>query len=1350
MKKKLGAVLAVAATLTLSMAMAACGDAGYVVSFDTDFGSSIPAQYVTDGKVKAPDSPEREGYTFGGWYKDEACTEVFDFDKESIGKDTTVYAKWTANGGTAATYQVTYVENGGSTVEGTTVSAGELLTAPAAPTKAGYTFGGWYTDKALTTEYSFDAAVESDLILFAKWNAVVNEKNGFVFSEIAGENAYAVSAQAGYGFADKVTIPNVYNEKPVTRIGDMRALTAREVVIEGGVTVAEGAFMNNSSIEFVEIKGDYAILGTRAFMNSALKAIDLGKTIYVGASAFANTKLMTLAIPESCGFVGAKAFEADGLEEVGFAGDLPETLIGSAGGRDYYTSKSALDKLLGGQTYETEREWEEAAENAFLGLGFSASAEDPMGLHYLDDADMAEAIAYEGFYSGDDATIYLGLGEVAVVATDSSVASFDLYGYDSVFAFHANSNERDVYKLDNTSFTNKLLTPNAQGEVIEGNTLYDYVGNAIVYTVPETVVHVGAGAGLNNRALRFLEFGDSVEDIGSYAFATFIPNDIASGNLLGVSFGTGLKKIGFDAFFGQGTFVEIIFRGETAPEIGDGAFTYLEGMTQYSSVISSWYALNGLGDVRIWTPLSTSGGYDDDWNPLPAPCMPFVDAFNASLASHPVYDATIEGYKPQVLDEYYDFGQLSETGAFAKGAEYSADFGTLRMSGTSSRYVLVEFAEDGDYEGMGYAYVGDMVGYPQDTDAKHITVFTSYDAAGIENFDFYGALNTKNNTITLRGAEAGSYGDVEKDLYVLDGYGKVTRYSIDGSTAVGSYTMDGNKLTVTGIDGFAEATFDVAAGKITVADQTLEKRGEEAGIYRDLANAATIMLNGVPYTDESGDKPVYYAGTLTLDYNGKKTSGKYYFEKNTLYVTLGSTKYNFTYSRTSDVVLSGYLDPDNYEGSAKFCVAESRLAGTYTSGSDSVTLDGYYTLTKGDKKYSYAVIGDAGIFYFEDKVCNILHLNETEHTYAAATEEEAGMYYVSASAKYRLYLDGQGALVYFDGENKTGTYTYDKATKAIHTSIGAEETAEGLDGTLDLENGVGYIVYSYSGETYVGISTEDFAGKDSGYGFSYTSYYLTAYDFYLDEDGNVAYSSKSLTVKLSNGYIFVSEYGMPFLLMKCDAEVQDGNLPSGTKLAFTYAYNNNGEDRSLALTMTITVDDYGNYSALTAVKYASEDVIETENGTYQFVWLNDKKTLAGILSQVDTAYPSVVYQGSVTWDGTTMTAGKIDMTEGNFEGIILYGYGTDDVEIFHNTKRMSYQDAEKAEFKYNRINIYSRDKLWVGNQNIDGAVPELADYTTEVKEDVTYYTFTSVASGKVVTFHIVEGEFVVDSEVDPA
>ena len=139
----------------------------YTVTFDSLEGSPVDvetADYET--AVTKPEDPTKTGYTFGGWYTDEACTKAYDFATPVTG-DRILYAKWTIN-----THTVTFDSLEGSPVDVETADYGTPVTKPEDPTKTGYTFGGWYTDEACTKAYDFATPVTGDRILYAKWNEI--------------------------------------------------------------------------------------------------------------------------------------------------------------------------------------------------------------------------------------------------------------------------------------------------------------------------------------------------------------------------------------------------------------------------------------------------------------------------------------------------------------------------------------------------------------------------------------------------------------------------------------------------------------------------------------------------------------------------------------------------------------------------------------------------------------------------------------------------------------------------------------------------------------------------------------------------------------------------------------------------------------------------------------------------------------------------------------------------------------------------------------------------------------------------------------------------------------------------
>ena len=98
-------------------------------------GRIYAEQIVQKGeKAIEPDVPSRQGYQFTDWYLDDT---KYDFNADVTG-NMTLTAKWTAK-----SYTITFDTNGGSDIGHITQDYGTTIKAPAAPTKTGYTFMGW-------------------------------------------------------------------------------------------------------------------------------------------------------------------------------------------------------------------------------------------------------------------------------------------------------------------------------------------------------------------------------------------------------------------------------------------------------------------------------------------------------------------------------------------------------------------------------------------------------------------------------------------------------------------------------------------------------------------------------------------------------------------------------------------------------------------------------------------------------------------------------------------------------------------------------------------------------------------------------------------------------------------------------------------------------------------------------------------------------------------------------------------------------------------------------------------------------------------------------------------------------
>lgn len=68
----------------------------YTVTFDSQGGNAVTTSQSISagGKVVKPADPTKEGCIFGGWYKENTCTNLWDFARDTVTADTTLYAKW--------------------------------------------------------------------------------------------------------------------------------------------------------------------------------------------------------------------------------------------------------------------------------------------------------------------------------------------------------------------------------------------------------------------------------------------------------------------------------------------------------------------------------------------------------------------------------------------------------------------------------------------------------------------------------------------------------------------------------------------------------------------------------------------------------------------------------------------------------------------------------------------------------------------------------------------------------------------------------------------------------------------------------------------------------------------------------------------------------------------------------------------------------------------------------------------------------------------------------------------------------------------------------------------------------
>ncbi len=143
----------------------------YTIDFNANGGSAVASMKAPPRKTIAEPAVTRSGCTFLGWYvKPEFLTQTdpgkkWDFATDVVTRDMTLVAKWQTSECT-----VTFDSRGGSLIDPMHVQSGSRVPLPAAPTRAGCTFAGWFRDAACTTLWKGNSVVTGNMVLYAKWS----------------------------------------------------------------------------------------------------------------------------------------------------------------------------------------------------------------------------------------------------------------------------------------------------------------------------------------------------------------------------------------------------------------------------------------------------------------------------------------------------------------------------------------------------------------------------------------------------------------------------------------------------------------------------------------------------------------------------------------------------------------------------------------------------------------------------------------------------------------------------------------------------------------------------------------------------------------------------------------------------------------------------------------------------------------------------------------------------------------------------------------------------------------------------------------------------------------------------
>ena len=194
----------------------------YTITFDTNGGSEIaPITQDYGTEITAPDNPTRKGYTFKGWDKE--------IPKTMPAENITVKAQWEIN-----QYTITFDTNGGSEIDSITQDYGTAITAPADPTRKGYTFRGW--DKEIPETMPAD-----NITVKAQWE--INQYT-ITFDTNGGSEIAPITQDYG----TEITTPDNPTRKGYTFKGWDKEIP--ETMPAGNITVKAQWEINQYTITF--------------------------------------------------------------------------------------------------------------------------------------------------------------------------------------------------------------------------------------------------------------------------------------------------------------------------------------------------------------------------------------------------------------------------------------------------------------------------------------------------------------------------------------------------------------------------------------------------------------------------------------------------------------------------------------------------------------------------------------------------------------------------------------------------------------------------------------------------------------------------------------------------------------------------------------------------------------------------------------------------------------------------------------------------------------------------------------------------------------------------------------------
>ena len=269
----------------------------FKVTFNANGHGTAPAAIEKaewNKTITEPTAPTANGYTFGGWYKENGCTNKWNFASDKVAADMNLFAKWTPT-----QYTITYDANGGTAKESANYNI-EAASILGETTYAGHAFTGWEVVSttgnwgAVGTVYGKDQTVTGkygDVTFKAVWDEETYNVSDVKASD-DGTGTYTAPIAIG---SDKAGVLSAYTGT----VAPYNAIYAYTVTADDGNGKTETAAMNGDQFtltaeQIANLGGDFTISVSGVFDGGTVEV----STEFVGLWA---EVILTVDPAKDCG-----------------------------------------------------------------------------------------------------------------------------------------------------------------------------------------------------------------------------------------------------------------------------------------------------------------------------------------------------------------------------------------------------------------------------------------------------------------------------------------------------------------------------------------------------------------------------------------------------------------------------------------------------------------------------------------------------------------------------------------------------------------------------------------------------------------------------------------------------------------------------------------------------------------------------------------------------------------------------------------------------------------------------------------------------------------------------------------